>query len=306
MDAYQSLLAGSEPVKATQAQHRSLGALIDRYYQTATWKRLKPSTRRVEYNIFERIREIAGDKPAATMPRPAITKIVDSMADRPAAANAFLRAFRKLMKLAIREEWRSDDPTAVIETVSYRKEGFVSWEEAHIEQFLARHPAGSKPRLALMLLLYTAQRRSDVVGMGWHHVTGDHIAVKQNKTGHFLSIRMHPTLAAELAHLDRSAPAFLLSEWGKPFVAASFGNWFRARCNEAGLANLSAHGLRKSASRRLAEAGCTPHEIAAITGHKTLKEVTRYTAAANQRALAEAGLAKQVAAESARTTVKPK
>jgi integrase len=37
------------------------------------------------------------------------------------------------------------------------------------------------------------------------------------------------------------------------------------------------HGLRKAAARPLAEAGCTTHEIAAITGHKTLSEVERYT-----------------------------
>jgi integrase len=49
---------------------------------------------------------------------------------------------------------------------------------------------------------------------------------------------------------------------------------------------LTAHGLRKAAARRLAEAGCTALQIAAITGHKTLKEVSRYTAAADQGRMA--------------------
>ena len=31
------------------------------------------------------------------------------------------------------------------------------------------------------------------------------------------------------------------------------------------------HGLRKAALTRLADAGCTTHEFAAISGHKTLK-----------------------------------
>jgi integrase len=46
------------------------------------------------------------------------------------------------------------------------------------------------------------------------------------------------------------------------------------------------HGLRKAAARRLAEAGCTEKQIAAITGHTTLKEIARYTKAADQERLA--------------------
>jgi len=57
-------------------------------------------------------------------------------------------------------------------------------------------------------------------------------------------------------------------------MAAGFGNWFRECCTAAGLPHCSAHG---PAARRLAEAGCTAHQIAAVTGHKTLKDVERYT-----------------------------
>jgi integrase len=84
----------------------------------------------------------------------------------------------------------------------------------------------------------------------------------------------------------------LTTQTGKPFSAAGFGNWFRDRCNEAGLPHCSAHGLRKAAARRLAEAGCTTHEIAAITGHASLREVQRYTKAADQARLAQAAMAR--------------
>ena len=60
----------------------------------------------------------------------------------------------------------------------------------------------------------------------------------------------------------------------------------------AGLPHCSAHGLRKAAARRLAEAGCTAHEIGAITGHASLTELVRYTRAADQRRLAEAAMTK--------------
>lgn len=50
------------------------------------------------------------------------------------------------------------------------------------------------------------------------------------------------------------------------------------------------HGLRKAACRRLAEIGCSAPEIAAISGHKSLKEVQRYIEEANQARLAQSAM----------------
>ena len=44
--------------------------------------------------------------------------------------------------------------------------------------------------------------------------------------------------------------------------------------------------------RRLAEAGCTAHEIAAITGHASLKEIEHYTKAVDQQKLAASAMEK--------------
>jgi integrase len=84
----------------------------------------------------------------------------------------------------------------------------------------------------------------------------------------------------------QSALAWCFS-FGKAFAEAGFGNWMRERCNAAGLPECSSHGLRKAIARRLAEAGMSPHQIQAITGHTTLKEVERYTRAASQKLMAE-------------------
>src|SRR5262249_28072825 len=149
---------------------------------------------------------------------------------------------------------------------------YHSWTEDEIAQFETQHLVGSRARLALDLLLYTGQRRSDVVRMGRHHVRDGMLQVIQDKGGVELQVPVLPALADTMAatadHLT-----FLVTEFGRPFTAAGFGNWFRDRCNEAGLRHCSAHGLRKAAARRLAEAGCTVHQIAAITGHTSLREI---------------------------------
>jgi integrase len=84
---------------------------------------------------------------------------------------------------------------------------------------------------------------------------------------------------------------FLITRTGVPFIAAGFGNHFRDLCNEAGRSHCSAYGLRKAICRRLAEAGCTPMQIAAITGHRSLALVNHYTAARDQAQLARKAMA---------------
>lgn len=99
-----------------------------------------------------------------------------------------------------------------------------------------------------------------------------------------MHIPLHPDLKALLDRLPLTNRTFLMTAHGKPFVAARFTNWFHDMVKEAGLpAGLSPHGLRKATCRRLAEAGCSAHEIMAISGHRSLAEVTRYTVAARRK-----------------------
>jgi len=75
------------------------------------------------------------------------------------------------------------------------------------------------------------------------------------------------------------------------FTANGFYMRFKSWVAKAGLPlGLSPHGLRKAAARRLAEAGATEHQIAAVTGHKSLAEIQRYTKAANQARLARSAV----------------
>jgi Protein of unknown function (DUF2786)/Phage integrase family len=85
---------------------------------------------------------------------------------------------------------------------------------------------------------------------------------------------------------------FLVTEWGRPFTPAGFGNWFRDQCDQANLHHCSAHGLRKATAAALAEAGASAHEIAAVTGHMSLEEIERYTRAARKKKLADTAIAR--------------
>ena len=107
-----------------------------------------------------------------------------------------------------------------------------------------------------------------------------------------LSIPVRPELQAIIDATPSGHMTFLVTAFGKQFTANGFGNWFRRRCNDAGLPQCSAHGLRKAAAARLAEAGASENEIMAVTGHRTSKEVTRYTRSARQKVLAASAMAR--------------
>jgi len=171
--------------------------------------------------------------------------------------------------------------------------------ESDVAQFVAHHPVGTRARLALALLL-TGQRRSDIVRMGWQHISDGAIAVKQVKTGVPLLIPLDidPLLPEALQSAPKTNMTFLVAKSGAPISPRGFTSWFRLKCNDAGLPECSAHGLRKLVATRLANIGCSEDEIKAITGHKSSSEVARYTKARDQKRLAEraAGKLKQARA----------
>jgi integrase/recombinase XerD len=132
--------------------------------------------------------------------------------------------------------------------------------------------------------------------LGRQHVRDGRIRFRQAKNEHRnpieVDIPLHPNLAASIAATEVGNLSFLITQYGKPFTANGFGNKFKDWCRQAGLPHCSSHGLRKATAAALAEAGATPHEIMAITGHQTLDEVERYTKAARRTKLADEAMAK--------------
>ena len=301
MEAYEQAIAGQPASLDVGAKHTkpgSIRALAISYFQSVDYRSMQARTQRVYRGLIERFSEQAdkdgnklGDKRAALIGREHVVRLLATKADKPEAANQFRKVLRAMMKHAVEIGLRADDPTRDVRAIRVRSDGFHSWSDAEIAQFEKCHPIGSRARLAFALLLYTGQRRSDVVRMGCQHVRDGVLTVRQQKTGTKLSIPVHPTLQAILNAVSDNL-TFLTTQFGKPFTSNGFGNWFRNQCNAAGLPQCSAHGLRKAAARRLAEAGCTAHEIASITGHASLKQIAHYTRAADQGRLASAAMEK--------------
>lgn len=299
MDAYQlaaATFSSLEPLRSLAPTPGTFDALAVAYYRSAQFVSLSAATQRTYRHAIDRWRKEHGAKRVAHLKR---HHVAEHLAKRfesggPEAANQLRKVLRNLCTFAVDNEWRRDNPCDNIRKYKPPGEGFIPWSETDIATFLEKWGHGTRERLAMCLLLYTGQRRGDMVRMGRQHRNGDTIRVVQGKTGAQLLIPLHPELKVILDDLPLENLTFLTTAFGKPFTAAGFGNWFRDKCNDAGLKERSAHGLRKSAAARLAEAGCTTKQIAAITGHASLTEIERYTASADQERLAREAISRLI------------
>jgi len=310
MRCYAAALEGTEPqpskIGGSRTLPGSVNALCVSYYGSPDFRGLKASTARVRRNIIEsEIRSKHGDKPVARLERKHINDIIGAKNETPQAANNLLMVLKLLLNYAVEIGMIRSNPALGVKGYARRGEGFHAWGEADVAQFEAFYPIGTKERLALALLLYTGQRVSDVARMGQQHVKGEHIAVRQEKTDTPLMLKMHPKLVSILAAVPRNNLTFLVTERGAAYAARTLSNWFGKRCRAAGLARCTAHGLRKLALIRRANAGATTEMLKAHGGHKTSKEVEHYIRGANQVSLDEQGLDLQLRAEREQDFVQP-
>lgn len=271
----------------------SFSALIAEYYGATSYQRLAPITKRTYRNVLERFRQGFGDKPVSSFTPERLDDVLDALASKPGAQVTLRKVLRLILKLAVRRRLIKVNPMEGLRMPRKAVQGFRAWEPEDIAAYEARWPTGTRERLALALLLYTGQRRQDVVGMGRQHIKNGRIRVIQQKTGAALWIKIHSRLQAELEAVPRDQLTFLQTQYGEPFTPPGFTNWFSGKAQTAGLPARSApHGLRKAAAVMLAEAGCTASQIMAITGHANLSEVTVYTAAADQQRLGDEAMDK--------------
>jgi integrase len=182
--------------------------------------------------------------------------------------------------------------------------GYYTWLIPDVQQFLHFHRAAGTKRsrkaiLALGLLLFAGTRRQDMVTLGKQNcrgatpgVLGDTIRYIPKKTiKRRRDVSQKPLLPVLRQIIVDSADilgdmTFLITEQGKPFSEAGVGNWFRDRCDEAGLPQCTAHGLKKAGATIAAENGATTRQLMAMFDWDSPAMAEVYTRAAEQKRLA--------------------
>ncbi len=324
MSQYQAALGGPNVIALmpgpVELRVNSFEWLCGEYFKSAEFRELdEKETQAKRRRYLERIgaepiapasKKLFAHVPYRSFNKKAVRAIRDRFSDKPDTANAFKKALSALFAWAQEAEHVEDNPTIGIKKLKGdNPDGHHTWTIEEVEQFESVFPVGTKERLALASILYSGQRASDAIRFGKHSVKvrvdvdgeGEQIETKwliftQHKNRRRSPVHMEIPLWHELEDIVAESPVgadtWLTATRGAAFPdTGSFDRWFKIACITANVPGTS-HGLRKAAAVRLIERGATEKEVAAITGHTTLKEIERYTKMANQRKLAVSATAK--------------
>ena len=256
----------------------SLSDVIARYYSDNAFLDLKPPTQAVYRGVLERFRKTFGDDSIRQFDAKRIQRVMNGMRDKPHAAARLRKLLAQLFVVARRERIvpGTFDPVKDTRPPRAETDGYHRWTEAELQQFEAKHPLGTKPRLAFALLLYGAQRSGDVRFLTHSGLAGQRIRLRQSKTSNAVSVPIVEALRQALEAGPLGDVLVLENNRGEAYTAKGFYNLVKRACIAADLPHCSAHGLRKAAAARLRRAGCTDEEGMSITGHKTVREYRRY------------------------------
>lgn len=276
--------------KTARYEADSVAALIAAWKLSPEWGTLADASRKV-YGVYLREVELLAASAVTDVRRRDILGIRDAIASTRGhgAANAFVRASSALFGWGVDREWIEHNPVTRIRPLAGGH--LAAWSEQHVALALAGLPEPF--RRVVVLGMHTAQRKGDLCRMTWADYDGARIRVRQQKTGEQLAIPCHPDLRAELdAWRAEASTLTILDRDGYPWQPERLSHAMSRELAkiEGFPPHLNVHGLRKLGAARLADAGCSTHEIAAITGHRTLSMVALYTRSADQERLANAAI----------------
>lgn len=282
-EAYEAALE-QKPIPSSRHVARTLGKLICDYYGSVDFNNLKPRTKSAYRIILDPISQKHGHRIVKEMERANARKIIEAV-KKPGMANLTRAVLGKLMTYAIATDWRNDNPVAGIQP--HKIGTRHTWTDEELRAYEKRWPIGTQERLDYACLLYSGQRGGDVVQMARPAPKATTIAVTQEKTGAELTIPIHPEWRRVINKTPSRGLSLIGDANGRPIKRPMLTLRIAKAAKAAGLSpECKAHGLRKAMLRRLAEKGATTKQIAAMSGHKTLREIERYTEAASQARLA--------------------
>lgn len=295
--------------KPAQAEKRTVGAppkensfqWLVQQYKTRAKNRLNPEQLARRVRLLEEIcdsgKKRRGDLPYKMMERKHVLEIRDTIRDTAGAQNNVVKTISAMFGWAISAGLADRNPAIGIEHL-HSGDGFHAWTVDEVRQFEARHPLGSKARLALHLGLFTGFRLSDLATLGKQHVRDGWLYVRPGKTGKssgvVVEIPLLPELQATIDATETGDLTFLINDLGRPFTVNGLGNKMRHWCDQAGLPQCSMHGLRKAGATIAADNGATDSQLMAIFGWTTKKQTTLYTKKADRKRLAGEAMRKLV------------
>lgn len=306
-EAYAKALGNAGVVGRTK--EGTVSDLITRFYRTVSFRRTSESWQQTMRQSIEPFREEYGNDMVAHFRPKDIDKILEDRFEKrvvegkkvggSAAAERLREMLMRLFALAVKLEYRSDNPVELSEPVRHQGTGFHPWNEADIAAYRKRWPLGTKARLAMELMLWTGARRGNAHTM--KPPEGGRMKAVAVKTKKQIDVPVAAPLQAAIDAMPEGSigETLIVTSYGKPFSRAGFGNKMREWCDAASLPHCTSHGLRKALATRAANRKVSQQGLKALGQWSQDKEVSEYVESANRIQLAEDALGEVVAWEQA-------
>ncbi|MEO0943233.1 MAG: tyrosine-type recombinase/integrase [Pseudomonadota bacterium] len=268
--------------------------LQDEYLASQEFAKLSKSTQGKYKTHLNRWAQFFGDTSVAEIEPQHIVRARELYQSTPAAANYMVAALAAAIRWGIQRGYRKDNPCSVVERIAEVKDGYDPWPWPAVHAAKRQLVAAGKGHLWLpvAVAVYTGQREVDCLQMSADLLRKDEVGVRQEKTGKILFIPIHSQLRAELEALTPCGDFLLANSRGQPWTADGFkSSWGKHKPALARRLGLVFHGLRKTATNALLEAGCSTAEVSSVTGHSQ-QMVEHYSRKVDQRRLAAAAMAK--------------
>lgn len=237
------------------------------------------------------------DMPIAALDAHNVEVLRDRKRETPFAADERLKVLRQAMETkddAGRAYMRNS--AKLVAPFRKKTEGHHAMTPAEAMQFISHHGPQSKATFALALMMFTGFRVSDLAAIGPQHRRGDIFRLRlfknRNRTPVDLEIAIHPILEAVLAMHKPVGLNYLLTEHGKPYSVKGLGNRISEWFTQAGLANCTAHSVRKGLATDIAHHEATDSQLEAMFGWSDGKTSKIYTRSAQRARLARQAVAR--------------
>ena len=249
---------------------QTVGWVIDQYERSPKFLAKARSTQKVYARWLKVYRDRWADDHPSMLSRFEIANFIEGLKGSPATQHHAVVVLQIVLDRAMyyglvqQNLARGLDLAPTVSRAEY-------WQPDQIDAWLraaADHRHAIPMRRAFMLLLYTAQRTSDVLAMSWGHFDGDIIRLRQQKTKRLVEMPCHDVLRQELSAATRTSTRIVpfrgsTSMW----VYEQFNHAYKEICRAAAVTNLQARDLRRTAVVNMSEAGCTVQQVSTITGH---------------------------------------
>lgn len=250
-------------------QAGTLRTLVDEFRRSTEYTTRAEKTRR-GYDLYLRLIEddIISDMPLAALQDPKsrgdFKAWRDKMADKPRTADYAWTTLARVLSVA-------KDNGRISVNVCERGGRLYKADRAEkiwLEEHVAAMASASAPiRQALTMALWTGQREGDLLRAPWSAYDGKKIRIRQGKTGARVTIPVGEPLREMLDAMPRLSTTILTNTRDRAWTEDGFRASWRKAVAATGVDGLTFHDLRGTAVTRLALAGCTVPQIAAITGH---------------------------------------